>query len=452
MPSGVSGKDDKASMETSGIQETARLERRLGLFDAVTIGVGGMIGGAIFVAISVATEETGPSVPLSFAFCSLLALLTGYSYAKLAPKFPEAGGGFSYIRRAFKKRKLSISIGYTVWFAYVAACALYIVGFAGYAHSFIDLPTYSLALLIIVPFTGLNIIGLRESAMTQNIIVTAKILILAILVLIGFFFIDSSNFANPFPNGIGAVFIASSVIFIGYQGFDIIGNTAEEIRDPERNIRKAIYISILIVSVIYISVSMVAIGTVGYTDIIEDPEAPLSRVAEGFMGSWGAKLLGIGGLLSTASAYNAALYGASRISFTLGRYHLMPKQMVWLSEKSMPIMAILLASSASAVLGIYGLWSLSGLERIASLSSATFLVVFFLVALANYKLRKTTGANKNIIYITLALYVVMVISSLLFDFYTWIILVAFIIMIYIIDIILRRFFIPWFYFEKDDFE
>lgn len=433
-------------------QETVtRLERRLGLFDAVTIGVGGMIGGAIFVAISVATEETGPSVPLSFAFCAFLALLTGYSYAKMAPKFPEAGGGFSYIRRAFKKRKLSLSIGYTVWFAYVAACALYIVGFAGYAHTFINLPKYALAFLIIVPFTGLNIIGLRESALTQNIVVSAKILILAVLVVIGFFYIDPQNFENPFPFGVSAIFIASAAIFIGYQGFDIIANTAEEIKDPDKNISKAIYISIALVSVIYISVSLVAIGTVGDQGVIEDPEAPLSKVAEGFMGSWGAKLLGIGGLLSTASAYNAALYGASRISFTLSRYHLMPKQMVWLTEKSIPMNAILLASSVSAALGIYGIWSAQGLERVASLSSATFLIVFFLVALANHKLRKTTGANSNIIFLTLAMYIVMMISSIFFDFRTWILLVGFIILIYVLDILMRRFFIPWFYFEKEDF-
>jgi len=428
-----------------------RLERRLRLFDAVTIGIGGMIGGAIFVAISVATEVTGPSVPISFAFCSLLAILTGYSYAKLAPKFPEAGGGFSYIRRAFKRRKISLSVGYTVWFAYVAACALYIVGFAGYAHSFINLPEYILAFLIIVPFTGLNIIGMRESAMTQNIIVTAKILILAVLVIFGFFYIDASNFVNPFPKGVGAIFIASAAIFIGYQGFDIIGNTAEEIRNPERNIKRAIYISIAIVSILYISVSIVAVGAVHYTVIVEEPEAPLSKVAEGFMGDWGAKLLGVGGLLSTASAYNAALYGASRISFTLGRYHLMPKQVVWLSGKSIPVQAILLASISSALLGIYGIISSSGLERVASLSSATFLIVFLLVAIANYRLRKITLANKNIIYLTVALYIVMMVSSMILDFWTWIMLIVFVSLIYVVDILLRKFFIPWFYFEKDDF-
>lgn len=428
-----------------------RLERRLGLFDAVTIGIGGMIGGAIFVAISVATEVTGPSVPLSFAFCSLLALLTGYSYVKLAPKFPEAGGGFSYIRRAFKRRKISLSIGYMVWFAYVAACALYIVGFAGYAHSFIHMPEYLLAFLIIIPFTGLNIIGMRESAMTQNIVVTAKILILAVLVIFGFFYIDPSNFVNPFPKGVGAIFIASAAIFIGYQGFDIIGNTAEEIRNPERNIKKAIYISIAIVSVLYISVSIVAVGAVHYTEIIEEPEAPLSKVAEGFMGDWGAKLLGVGGLLATASAYNAALYGASRISFTLGRYHLMPKQMVWLSKNSIPVQAILLASAGSTILGIYGILSSSGLERVASLSSATFLIVFLLVAIANYRLRKITLANKNIIFLTLALYIVMMVSSVILDFWTWIMLIIFVLLIYVVDIVLRKFFIPWFYFVKDDF-
>jgi len=428
------------------------LKRQLGLFELVTMAIGGMIGGSIFVSIGVAVGMTGPSVPISFAVTAFLALLIGYSYSKLGPRYPEAGGSFSYISMAFHNRRVRIIVGYSVWFAYIAACALYVVGFAHYAAVLLPLPQPLLIAMIVIPFTLLNVWGVKESARTQSVMVISKLAILMFFVVAGFFFIDTSNFDPLFPNGEFMVFMAVSVIFLGYQGFDIIGTAAEELRDPQRNIRRAIYISIAVVSIVYILVSLVTVGVMNWEELANaDGEAPLVTIAEKTLGETGILVLSIGGVLSTASAFNAASFGASRIAYTLGRYQLMPKQFArLLHSRRTPHMALIYASTICAAIAIFGLFSPSGLATVASLSSSAFMVIFLMVTISSYRLRRETGSNPKILLFTIIMFVFVIVASIMADVTSWCLLLGWVVLIFVLDVLMRYFRVGWFIFRKRD--
>ena len=430
----------------------ARLSRRLGLVEAITIGIGGMIGGAIFEAIGVIAGIVGPGMIFSFMFAALLAALTGYSYTKLGPMFPESGGSFTYVYRAFRGRLFSIFVGYMLWFSYAAASSLYAIAFSFYMKLF--LPSTSpllVALLLVMVFLALNLRGVKEVGSTQNILVLIKVGTLVILIALALTKISPENFEPLLPNGVLAVFIGSSIIFIGYEGFDIIGTSAEELKDPKRTIPKAIYISILIVSTLYVLVSLVSVGVVRYSELAGQ-HAPLAVVAERAAGGWGATLLGLGGLVSTASALNAALYGASRVAYNLAVHNILPKHFSRLNKRSVPYVPVLSTSIVIAVLTTLGLISRDGARFASALSSASFMLIFFLVTLSNYRLRAVTKANARILQAAIALFLFAMILLLIEDPLSWFIVIGWIAMSVVADLLLRRYVTKFFYYTPEDSE
>ncbi|MFQ5891362.1 MAG: APC family permease [Candidatus Methanofastidiosia archaeon] len=433
------------------MREERGLVKTLGLFEAVTIGIGGMIGGAIFVSIGVAAEMTGPSVPLSFALAAIVAVFTGYHYSKLGPTYPEAGGSYSYIQRAFRGEKtVSILVGYTVWFAYIAACAFYVVGFVTYASQIIPLPYYLIAFIVILPITLIHLRGVKESGFTQLLLVTTIVLILLFLVVTSVKFLNIENYKPLFPKGYHMVILAASVILVGYEGFDIIGTAEEELKNPQRDIGRAIFISIGIVSCIYISVSIVGVGVIPYDKL--HGGAPLAKVASQTVGQVGELILIFGGILSTTSAFNAAILGASRVSYTLGRHQVMPKHFARVNKNSVPSVALIASLVMITILAMYGIWNPKGLALATALASAAFLVIFFLVAVSNYRLRHHTKPNLKVVYGSIVLYIIAMIALSIADPQSFRMLISWIVFVLIADFILRRTIFRWFVFKEEDIE
>jgi amino acid transporter len=428
-----------------------RLPRRLGTLEAVTIGIGGMIGGAIFEAIGVAAGMAGPSVVITFCFGALMASLTGYSYGKLGAKFPEAGGSFSYISRAFKGKSLRVLMGYLIWFAYISAAALYTLGFASYMRVFVPLvPDWFFAFGLVAAFTLVNLRGVKETGMAQNFMVSLKVLILLALVVVSLGSLHVDNFVPLFPFGVPSSLLALGIIFIGYEGFDIIGTSGEELKEPSKQIPRAIFLSIVVVSFLYISVSAVSIGVLGY-DELRTSSAPLTRVALRAAGPLGALALGVGGVLSTASAFNAALYGASRISFSLSRSNVLPKQIGRLNRMASPYTAVAVTAVLAALLTTVSLLSEAAVKFAASLSSAAFIFVFLMVNLANYRLRHITKPHPAIMWLTICLYLLTMGLLYVADPTSWLFVGAWIAFALALDLLLRSKLIKWFYFGRGDY-
>ena len=235
------------------------LARNLKLKEAIAIGIGGMIGGGIFSVIGLVVGLTGSYVFASLFFCTVAAIFTGYNYSLLARKYPSSGASYTYITQSFGKILGGVA-GWILWFGYVAASALYAVTFGLYTSYFLDVDWKTLGLLLIVLFTTINIRGVKETGFVENIIVAGKVLILLIFIIFGLSYIGIVKFLNfnfSYPNGVSSVFdltrniiMGSALIFVAYEGFELIAASAEEIENPEKNIGIAIHVSIIIVSLI----------------------------------------------------------------------------------------------------------------------------------------------------------------------------------------------------------
>lgn len=397
------------------------MARELGLGDALAIGIGGMIGGGIFSILGLAAGIAGPAVFLSFVCGGITAIATGYSYTHLSVLYPSAGGSYMYVRKAFGQGRLASMTGWLLWLGYVVACALYAFTFGAYFAAAVIVPFTSstiiftisrvfFTLFLIFLFLFINLAGVKETARTQNLIVIAKIVILFFFIAVGSLGLRTYGTKNLmvggtlFPNGYLAVVIGCALTFIAFEGFELIANASEELRDPERILPRAILYSILIVISIYVITSLVAIINVEYTELKEVEEYALAKAAEPVLGPLGFRLIALGAIFSTASAFNASFYGSSRLSYVLGREGIFPKTFLKINSKRVPARSLEATAILICVLAVFG-----SLEQIASLASMTFLTIFVLVNLSAFILSQDTRANRAIITLAVCLCVLIMV-------------------------------------------
>ena len=256
------------------------LARDLGLFDATMIGVGAMIGAGIFVLTGIAAGQAGPASILAFALNGAVTLLTAFAYAELASAIPRAGGGYSFVRLAYPG-VVGYLAGWMLWFAYTVACSLYALGFASYFWEFFlkyvpgvtggvygivgqHWAILTVTLLIGLFFIGLNARGAEVTGKAENALVLAKLSILGIFIFFGIrrvFQVPeqvASGFTPFLPEGLSGVLVAMGLTFIAFEGYDLIATVSEEIKEPEKNIPRAIFIALGITISMYLLILFVS--------------------------------------------------------------------------------------------------------------------------------------------------------------------------------------------------
>lgn len=393
-------------------QNTTSFARDLGLFDATMIGVGAMIGAGIFVLTGIAAGEAGPASILSFALNGLVTLLTAFAYAELASAIPRAGGGYSFVRAAFPGA-LGFTAGWMLWFAYTVSCSLYALGFAGYFWEFFlkyapqitggflgltgeHLAMVLVTMLIALFFVTLNARGAEVTGKAENLLTVTKLIILAVFIYFGLKVVLSQpdqimeHFVPFFPKGGSGVLISMGLTFIAFEGYDLIATVAEEIKEPEKNIPRATFISLAITMVMYLLILFVALAAVK-TDgeptwqfLGAYKETAIVRAAEGIMPSFGVALIVFGGLLSTMSALNATILASSRVAFSMARDKLLPDPMAKIDPRSRtPKVAILVTGVLIATMAVT-----MPIEVVGSAASIIFLLTFAMVNLALIVLRR----------------------------------------------------------------
>jgi amino acid transporter/nucleotide-binding universal stress UspA family protein len=414
------------------------LARTLGLFDAIMIGVGAMIGAGVFVLTGIAAGEAGPAAIVAFALNGVVTTFTAFSYAELASAIPEAGGGYSFVKRAMPS-VIGFLAGWMLWFAYTVACALYAVGFGGY---FVELlggywPAAHQALLgalghqgavalitflICSFFITLNVLGAEVTGKAENVVTMAKIVILGVFIAFGLLALFQrptafAEFTPMFPKGFSGVLVAMGLTFIAFEGYDLIATVSEEVKQPTKNIPRATFISLAIAVVIYLLILLVSIGAVdpakfevygkavdqlppemGISEALDpnDPEINTSweilgvfketgivRAAENFMPEFGVALIVFGGLFSTMSALNASVLASSRVSFSMGRERMLPSALGTIHRRRRtPYIAVLITGAIILLIAL-GL----PLEVVGSGASLMFLLSFALTNAAMILIR-----------------------------------------------------------------
>jgi amino acid transporter/nucleotide-binding universal stress UspA family protein len=381
------------------------LSREMSLMDATLIGVGAMIGAGIFVLTGIAAGVAGPALIITFGLNGLVALLTAFSYAELGSCFHDAGGGYLWVKEGLPKWNGFIS-GWMSWFAHSVACSLYALGFGAYfelvfrefniviPHWGFFSPQKILAIIVAVIFGYINFRGASETGKIGNIITITKIIILFIFIGFGLnFVLGKSNWTDAFtpfmPYGWGGVFKAMGLTFIAFQGFEVISQCSEEIKNPKRNIPRAVFLSLIIVVPIYLLIAFTAMGSVKpgnltpWEYLASYKEVALVEVAKTFFVGGGIMLL-IGGIISTISALNATVYSSSRVAFAMGRDRNFPTFFSKVHKKNFtPHLAIVFSLIIVVTIAV----SLP-IEDVASAADIMFLLLFLQVNITLIRLRK----------------------------------------------------------------
>jgi len=388
--------------------EEITLSRSLSLFTITMIGVGGMIGAGIFVLTGIAAGVAGPALVLAFVLNGIVTTFTALSYAELGSAFPEAGGGYLWVKEGLGGSNGFLA-GWMSWFAHVAAGSLYALGFGRFASEIwivsgvptlgLDVSQMTLILmtLVILAFTFINYRGASETGTVGNVVTVAKILILGLFVVFGILAMLRTDawvarFTTGFmPNGFFGVVIAMGLTFIAFEGYEIIAQSGEEAIDPKRNVPRAIFLSIIIAVTIYVFISITAIGATtppsgmhAYEYLGEKKEVAIVEVARQiFPLGIGGGLILFSGLVSTMSALNATTYSSSRVSFAMGRDHNLPGIFSRIHAfRKTPHWAVLFSGAFMLLIA----WLLP-IEDVAAAADIMFLMLFLQVNVTVLALR-----------------------------------------------------------------
>ena len=372
----------------------SELIRSLGFWGAAGIGIGAIIGTGIFVLIGVAAGVAGPAVILSFIIAGFVALLTGLSTAELSSFIHESGGSYIYTTKAFGAFP-GFVVGWMKSFDYIVGASAVSVGFAAYFAYFVGIPATTATIVIVATFWPLvlmllNLKGIQEASWTNNLLVALKILALLIFIVVGASALiasgDYSNYFPFFPHGFSGVMSGAAIIFFAFIGFNTIATMAEEVKDPERNVPRAILFAFAVCTLIYIAVAIVAVGIVNW-EALGSTSAPLEFALKTITDNiFILEFLAVSALFATTSVIMASIMGGSRALFAMARQGVLPKVLSTISRQNVPVYTILLCG---VIISGIVLATRGNLNRLASIFNFGTLLTFFFINLSLLRLRKT---------------------------------------------------------------
>ena len=365
-----------------------------------------MIGTSIFVLIGVTIDEVGPAILLVFALNVVVTSFTAGVYAELGSTFPEAGGGYLWAKRALKHPGAFLT-GWMTWFAHTVACSYYGLGF-GYAmvafsHSFEvgifglsdDMIVKCFAVFAILFFVYVNYSGVGATGKTGDLITIIQILIVSFFVafmvmyafgLKGIHMMDNFDPFFPTDTDVGKILMMMGFTFIAFEGYDIIVQCGEEVKNPKKNIPRAIFISVAVVAVLYLSVSFACLANpdVHWTWVGAEGENAVISSARMVIPIVGAPVVILGSMLSAMAALNATVFSSSRISFAMGRDRSLPRIFGSIHRTRMiPHYAILITASLMLFMALF-----FPLSTVVAATSIMFLLLFSIANVASIKLRR----------------------------------------------------------------
>ena len=369
------------------------------LREAVSIGIGGMVGGGIFAVLGLATDLAKGGTPVSFLIAGTIALITAYSYSKLSVTYPDKGGTVKFINIGCGINVFSGGINNLLWVSYIVMLSLYASAFGSYAPNLlkitssitIDTHIYSTAIVLVAAF--INYYSIKVVGKIESIAVVIKLVILLAFVVIGAYGLSSSthldqlsvsNWESPLN-----LVVAGMMIFVAYEGFELIANAAPDMENPKVNIPKAYFQSVIFVIILYIIIAIITVGSLAFSDIATAKDYVLAEAAKPMLGQVGFTIITVTALISTFSAINASLYGGSRVSYAISEDDELPDQLtcqLW----NQPIG--LLITIISTIIFV----NLLKLESISTAGSVGFLLIFAVVNFVSFNLHKEINSNKYI--------------------------------------------------------
>jgi APA family basic amino acid/polyamine antiporter len=354
-------------------EKETQLKRAVGALDLTALGLGAIIGTGIFVIIGEAIPTAGPSIVLSFVLAGVTCVFSALAFAELSSGIPVSGSAYTYSYATLGELAAWI-IGWDLILEYGVSIAGVAVGWGAYLTDLLDslfgislpdsiaLPpgeggTVNLpAAFLVIAVAGVLILGVRESARTNTVMVFFKLAVLALFLVLGLTAFHSGNFSPFFAKGEGfnGTVTAATLIFFAYIGFDAVSTSSEEVKEPKRDLPIAIIGSLAIATVLYIAVAVVATGALPFKQL-KGSNAPLADVLDKGAGMpWGAHVISFGALVAITSVVLTLLYGQSRILFAMSRDGLMPKRVAHVHPtRRTPVFIISVCGLVFAVLAAF---------------------------------------------------------------------------------------------------
>ena len=381
---------------------TVTLRRDLGLLDVTMIGLGAMVGTSIFVLIGVITDQIGAAIILVFILNGVVTVFTASTYAELGSSFPEAGGGYLWAKKALPHPSAFMS-GWLSWFGHTVACSFYSLGF-GYAavallaNFEIDVFGLSADLLVklfaagaIVFFLAINYVGVGVTGRTGTTMTLIQVLIIAFFVsFVVIYALDTKGievFDNlqpflPEGKGLGNVFMTMAFTILMFEGYEIIVQCGEEVKNPKKNIPRAIFTSVVIAVFLYVLVVLACLMNFSVDTVGKQGENAVFFTSTEVIPIVGAPLIILGGVLSAMAALNATVFSSSRVSFAMGRDGSLPSVFGRIhAVRRIPHNAILITGAIMFVMAVF-----FPLEVVVASTSVVFLLLFTIANLASIKL------------------------------------------------------------------
>ncbi|GJD38645.1 amino acid permease [Methylobacterium bullatum] len=378
------------------------LERSIGLFRLVMLGVGATVGTGIFVILSAAVPEAGPGILVSFVLAAVTAGLTALCYAELASALPLSGSSYSYAYATLGELAAFL-VGACLLLEYAVAASAIAVGWGQYLNEvfgaligwtmpdaisqppgrggYVNLP----AIVLISLCTLLLLRGAAESTAINAVLVVLKLAVLVFFAVVALTAFRPANLTPFAPLGLAGIGTAASTIFFSYIGLDTISTASEEVRDPARTLPLGILLSLVIVTAIYLLVALAGIGAQPWTHFAGQ-DAGLAVILRNVTGTaWPALVLSIGAVASIFSVTLVTMYGQTRILFAMSRDGLLPTLFQRVDRRTRSPNA----NTLVVALFVAALAALVPLDVLANLTSMGTLVAFSAVSLGVVILRRT---------------------------------------------------------------
>lgn len=375
---------------------------RVSLKDAISIGIGGMVGGGIFAVLGLAVSLAKGGTPIAFLIAGIIAIFTAYSYSKLSLAYPDRGGTVRFINEGFGKGIFSGGINNLLWVSYIIMLSLYASAFGSYGSNLISITgnqetdSHIFISSIVLLATGINYYSIKIVGHIESIAVAIKLIILLGFIGVGAYGLTNSehlsqlspaNWEGPFQLIAGGM-----VIFVAYEGFELIANTVPDMDKPKYTVPRAYLISVIFVVLLYFAIAAITVGSLPFDEIKKAKDYALAEASKPVMGQLGFTIMSIAALLSTFSAINATVYGGSRVSYELAEDDELPHGFTF-QFWNKPIG--LIVTTAFTLL----IANFMDLESISTSGSSGFLLIFAAVNFIAYRKSDTVKSSRLITFV-----------------------------------------------------
>lgn len=374
----------------------ARQAKTISVAGAAFLGVGAMVGAGIFALLGQAGAIAGSAVWLSFAIAGLIALLLGYAVAKLGVRYPSSGGLVAYLIEGLGRGHLTGVASWLFYFAGLIVTAMVAVAFGSYGAPLIfgdDAAGIWVNLLgsaVIVAMVVTNVVGAGTVAKVQSIIVGVLLAVFAVFIVVTLADADWGLLAPSTYPALTDIVASVALTFFAYIGFAVISFTAADLRDPRRQLPRAMYLGVGLTTAIYVLISLGTFGALTIAEVERYGDTALARAAEPALGQAGFTMMSIAALLATASSVNANLFAAGSITRLLADERLFPPNF---TGRALAGPRGLMISAA----GVLVLANIFDLTAIAEIGSVVAMMIFLLLGVAALRLRSETGSSATVL-------------------------------------------------------